>query len=305
MIVNAAAEVAAATGKPVLVFSNIANGIEPSVKRRADAAGLPLLQGTRASLRAIQALIRYAALRRCPPEAAAPSPAGAAALDRIKRGLAAEPPTLTERAGKRVLAAYGIPVTREALARSAEEAVELAAGFGGPVALKIESPDIPHKTEAGGVLLNLCGPADVRRGFELILANAAGYKGDARVEGVLVQAMVPPGAVEVIAGTSNDPDFGPVVVFGLGGVLVELLKDSSLRLAPVGPGEAREMIAATRARPCCAATVGARPPTWRRWPMPCAGSRIWRMICATRCWPWTSTRSWSCRKGTASSPPMR
>ena len=157
VIVDAAAEVAAATGKPVLVFSNIANGIEPTVKARADAAGLPLLQGTRASLKAIEALIRYAEAGRSASPVPAASPVGADELAALKRWLADQPPNLTEQAGKRLLAAYGIPVTREATAASADEAAQLAEGFGGPVALKINSPDILHKTEAKGVLLNVDG----------------------------------------------------------------------------------------------------------------------------------------------------
>jgi acyl-CoA synthetase (NDP forming) len=246
VIVDAAAEVAAASGKPVLVFSNIANGIEPTVKARADAAGLPLLQGTRASLRAIEALIRYADARRGVSPVPAASPVSAAELADLKHWLADQPPNLTEQAGKRLLAAYGIPITREATAASADEAVRLAAGFCGPVALKINSPDILHKTEAKGVLLNVTGADAIRQGFAQLLNNAWAYKPDARIEGVLVQEMVPPGAVEVIIGASVDPQFGPAVVFGLGGVLVELFRDASLRLAPATRAEALDMIGDTR-----------------------------------------------------------
>jgi acetyltransferase len=246
VIVDAAAEVAAATGKPVLVFSNIANGIEPTVKARADAAGLPLLQGTRASLKAIGALIRYAEAGRGASPVPAANPVGAADLADLKRWLADQPANLTEEAGKHLLAAYGIPVTREAVAASADRAAELAEKFAGPVALKISSPDILHKTEAKGILLNVAGADAIQQGFAQLLNNARAYKPDARIEGVLVQEMVPPGAVEVIVGASVDPQFGPAVVFGLGGVLVELFKDSSLRLAPVTRVEALDMIGETR-----------------------------------------------------------
>jgi acyl-CoA synthetase (NDP forming) len=256
VIVDAAAEVAAQSGKPVLVFSNIANGIEPSVKARADAARLPLLQGTRTSLRAMRALIDYAVMRdnrptgRSGPQAETErSPLDGSALVAIKQRLASQPASLTERAGKQLLAAYGIPVTREVLARSADEACHLAGEFGAPVALKIESPDILHKTEAHGVLLSVSGEEAVRRGFDEILRNARAYRSDARIEGVLVQQMAPPGALEVIVGASCDPEFGPVIVYGLGGVLVELLKDASLRLAPVNRAEALAMINETRTTP--------------------------------------------------------
>ncbi len=246
VIIDSAAEVVAASGKPVLVFGTIANGIEPAVKEHADRVGLPWLQGTSASLNAIQALQHYAEFRRCPPPAAGPSPVFPDGLAGLRRDLANQPVALTERSGKQLLAAYGIRVTREKLARTVEEAIRLAEEFQGPVALKIESPDIPHKTEARGVLLNLVGAPAVSQGFNTILRNATAYRSDARIEGILVQEMVPASAVEVIVGTSNDPEFGPVVVFGLGGIFVELLKDSSLRMAPVSDVEALEMIASTR-----------------------------------------------------------
>ncbi|MBM3133727.1 MAG: CoA-binding protein, partial [Chloroflexi bacterium] len=129
---------------------------------------------------------------------------------------------------------------------SADEAVRLAKEIGGPVVLKIQSPDVLHKTEAGGVQLNLVRAAAVRQAYEQIIGNAQLYNPAALIEGVLVQEMLPASAVEVIVGSSYDPDFGPVVVFGLGGILVELFKDSALRLAPVTEAEARQMIAETR-----------------------------------------------------------
>ena len=246
VIVEAAAKAASAAGKPVVVFANIANGIEPAVKARADVLGLPLLQGTRASLRAMEALIRYAERRRQPSEPSGPGPVPAAEAAGLRHWLAGQPGSLTESAGKRLLAAYGIRVTREALATSSDDAVRLAAELSGPVVLKIASPDILHKTEAKGILLGLQAPEQVRAGFERILANARAYDPHARLEGVLVQEMVPPGAVEVIVGSSVDPEFGPVVVFGMGGVLVELIKDATLRLAPVTVAEAAAMVAETR-----------------------------------------------------------
>jgi acetyltransferase len=150
----------------VLVLSNIANGIEPAVQARASAARLPLLQGTRASLKAVEALVRYAKVRRTPAAALHPSPVGPDELRLLKQWLAGQPASLTERASKHLLEAYGIPITREAVAASPEEAVRLAAAFGGRVALKIHSPDILHKTEAKGVLLDVAGDEAVRQGFD-------------------------------------------------------------------------------------------------------------------------------------------
>jgi acetate---CoA ligase (ADP-forming) len=259
VIMDAAAAASQATGKPVVVFANVSTGIEPAVKERADALNLPYLQGTAESLAGLTAFIQYAERRRCPPEAPSPSPVSAGEVARLREGLLTQPESLTESAGKRLLAAYGIRVTRESVATSAEEAVRLAAEIGGPVALKIASPDILHKTEARGVLLDVHGADAAAAGYAAILARAAAYNRNAHIEGVLVQEMVPPGAVEVIVGASVDPEFGPVVVFGMGGVLVELIKDSALRLAPISGDEARQMIEATRGAALLRGFRGAAP----------------------------------------------
>jgi acyl-CoA synthetase (NDP forming) len=246
VIVDAAARVARVYSKPVVVFSNLSTGFDQAVLAHADAAGLPMLQGTRESLRAIEALVKYAELPRQPRAEQPRSPLSQATLARLKADLAAAPCSLTEYHSKRLLAEYGVPITRERLARSADEAVRLAKEIGGAVVLKIQSPDVLHKTEAGGVQLNLVGAEAVCQAYEQIVRNAQSYHPGARIEGVLVQEMIPASAVEVIVGSSCDPDFGPVVVFGLGGIMVELFKDSALRLAPVTEAEARQMIAETR-----------------------------------------------------------
>jgi acetyl-CoA synthetase len=149
--------------------------------------------------------------------------------------------TLTEREAKAVLAAYGLPVVGERLVRDAEAAVAAAEALGLPVVLKLESPDIPHKTEAGVIRLNLGDAAAVRDGFAAVMANATRAVPDARINGVLVQPMVPQG-LEIVVGARRDPLFGPMVVVGLGGILVELLRDSATALAPVGAAEAHAML---------------------------------------------------------------
>jgi acetyltransferase len=156
-------------------------------------------------------------------------------LDRFARGS-----VLTEHDAKSVLSAYGIPVTNEELAQSAQEAVAAAGIIGYPVALKIQSPQIPHKTEAGGVQLNLQTRADVEAAFQQIMSNARQFNPLAEIEGVLVQEMVPAG-VDLIAGISRDPVFGPTVIFGLGGIFVEVLQDVSLRVPPLTREDALEM----------------------------------------------------------------
>ncbi|MBA6435105.1 acetate--CoA ligase family protein [Streptomyces sp. GMR22] len=154
---------------------------------------------------------------------------------------------LTAPEGKRITDAYGIPTPAEGLAESADEAVALADRIGFPVVLKIVSPDILHKTDAGGVRVGLTSCAEVRNAFTTIVDNARGYDAKARILGVQVQQMIPDGGQEVIVGAVTDPTFGKVVAFGLGGVLVEVLKDITFRLAPATRDEALSMLDGIRA----------------------------------------------------------
>lgn len=154
---------------------------------------------------------------------------------------------LTAPEGKRITDAYGIPTPAEGLAESADEAVALADRIGFPVVLKIVSPDILHKTDAGGVRVGLTSCAEVRGAFTAIVDNARSYDPEARIQGVQVQQMIPDGGQEVIVGAVTDPTFGKVVAFGLGGVLVEVLKDITFRLAPATEDEALSMLDGIRA----------------------------------------------------------
>jgi acyl-CoA synthetase (NDP forming) len=156
-------------------------------------------------------------------------------------GLLKSPEALTEGECKEVLQGIGIAVTREGLAASAREAVDLARQIGYPVVLKIASPDIAHKTEVGGIRLGLDSDKEVRRAYSEIIAAAKAARPDALIRGVLVQEMVS-GGIEVIVGTTEDPVFGPVVMFGLGGVFVEALKDVSFRIVPIVRHDAAEMV---------------------------------------------------------------
>ena len=153
--------------------------------------------------------------------------------------------TLTEREAKSALALYGVPVVGERVAQSVDEAVEAAGALGYPVVLKVELPDLPHKTEAGVVRLNLRDADAVRAAYQAIMANAGAVTPPPRINGVLVQAMVPPG-VEMVVGARIDKLFGPLVVVGLGGILVELLQDSALAPAPVTHDEALALLAQLR-----------------------------------------------------------
>ena len=169
-----------------------------------------------------------------------PGPAEQAARailsDAMNRGVA-----LSETDSKRILACYGIAIPQEILARDPEHAALAAGRIAGPVAIKIVSPDILHKTEAGGVRLGLSTPEDVREAAKDILASASRYAPQARIDGISVQQMAPPG-VEIVLGVKNDRQFGPLIAAGLGGVMVELLGDTAVRLAPVGDQAAHAML---------------------------------------------------------------
>jgi acetyltransferase len=160
----------------------------------------------------------------------------------ITQALGLGRPTLSESESKQLLTAWGVPSARERRATSAEAAVEAARQLGLPVAIKVDSPDIPHKTEAGAIRLNLDDAARVRAAYAEVMAGAKAYAPQARITGVSVQEMVGQG-VEVIIGVSCDPQLGPVLLFGSGGVMVEVYNDVALRRCPVTHSEAQTMIA--------------------------------------------------------------
>jgi acyl-CoA synthetase (NDP forming) len=184
--------------------------------------------------------------------ATAPSAAagdGKAVVRRVLDGVRADGRTgLTAPEAKIVCDAYAIPLPKEGLATSADQAARLAAGIGYPVVMKIVSADILHKTDAGGVIVGVKSDAEARSAYDTILANAKRYKADAKVEGVQIQQMLPSGATETLVGAITDPSFGKLVAFGLGGILVEVLKDLTFRLAPVTHEQALEMIGSIKAQ---------------------------------------------------------
>ena len=165
---------------------------------------------------------------------------------------------LSEREAKRLLAVAGVPVGAEELARTADEAARIAAAFDGPVAVKLCAPGVLHKTELGGVVLDVSNETEARRAYETITARARAADPAVRIEGVLIAPMIT-GGVETILGVRHDPTFGPVVMFGLGGTLVEVIEDVSFRVAPFSKGEARRMIAETRAGKILRGTRGKVP----------------------------------------------
>jgi acetyltransferase len=212
------------TDKPVIGFGRMAYQMRPESVAAQEAAGFPFLQALEPTLRAMNALWFYAERQGRLP--AAPKPAPASDLS---------PSTL-----EATLARYGIalPVSRTVATVAEAQAAAEAIGF--PVALKIRSPDILHKTEAGGVMLDLRSGAEVRDAAGALIAAARAAHAGARIEGLLVQKMV--SGVEAIVGARNDPLYGPLLLIGAGGVLVELARDVALRLLPIAAPEVSAMI---------------------------------------------------------------
>jgi acetyltransferase len=241
--------VAARCGKPMTVWTYTL----PSAFGREQAAGCGLF--VHSDLRnvgvAMSKLAGYAeALAR--PLPALPDGTAVAALP------ADLPHVLTEHRAKALLAPFGLPQSQEHLATSAADAANAAISLGFPVALKIASPDLPHKTEAGGVVLGLQSEHLVAAAFEQIIQSAKRYRPDAHIDGVLVQKMAPKGH-ELVIGMVNDPTFGPIMMVGLGGTLVELMGDVVHRPAPVDATEAAEMLRGLRSAKLLQGFRGAAP----------------------------------------------
>ncbi|MGE0611919.1 MAG: acetate--CoA ligase family protein [Hyphomicrobiales bacterium] len=167
-----------------------------------------------------------------------------AVLDQVKKD---KRKALTAPEAKKVCDAYNIPLPKEGLATSADKAGAMAKKIGFPVVMKIVSPDILHKTEAGGVMVGVNSPKDAKAAYATIIKNAKKYNKKADITGVQIQKMLPSNAQEVIVGAVTDPSFGKLVAFGLGGILVEVLKDITFRLAPTSKDQARGMLESLKA----------------------------------------------------------
>jgi acetyltransferase len=155
--------------------------------------------------------------------------------------------TIGDAESRQILQAYGLRIPKSEIAETPEMAVTIASKIGYPVVLKIASPDILHKTDIGGVKVGLQNASDVRDAFELMVYRAQRYIPDARIWGCLVQEMAPAGGLEVLVGMNRDPQFGPLLTFGLGGIYVETLRDVTFGVAPLARQEAEEMLAQVRA----------------------------------------------------------
>jgi len=165
---------------------------------------------------------------------------------------------LTEVESKELLKKAGIPVVEAKLSRSKKEAISTSKEMGFPIVLKISSPDVVHKSDSGGVKLGLANATQVGKAYNEVISSVKQAYPKAKIEGVSVQPMAPPG-VEVIVGMSKDPQFGPVLMFGLGGILVEVLKDVSFRIVPVTERDALEMIREIKGYPVLEGYRGQKP----------------------------------------------
>jgi len=231
------------TDKGVVFFWTASRG-DKTALARLKSANIPIFYSPEKLARGLQSLIGYHAWRdrRLAGGAAANPPLTAAQEQTLARLRAHGHSALSESESKQAIAAWGIAGTREESVQSADAAVEAAQRLGYPVALKVDSPDILHKTEAGVVRLGLRDAGDVRKAYAQIMANAASYAPNAAISGVLVQEMVN-GGVEVIVGVAYDAQLGPMLLFGSGGVMVEVYNDVALRRCPVTRAEACEMVA--------------------------------------------------------------
>jgi len=251
VVARAAAKAAAASRKPIVLLGNTSTGIHPEIGRILAEGGVPFLQGTREGLKALGHAVRYARGLSAGQAAGsmAGQEAGGASGARGAPALVLRPDErggLTEHRSKQVLREFGVPCTREILCASLEQTLAAAREVGFPVVLKVMSPQILHKTEAGALALGLADEDAVRRAYERLLANARAYAPEARIDGMLVYQLAPQPVAEVIVGILRDPHFGPAVVFGSGGILVEVLRDRSLGIPPLDLEEARAMIESTR-----------------------------------------------------------
>jgi acyl-CoA synthetase (NDP forming) len=237
---------AASANKPVIYISTMSIGFTEFTKGlRKSLPHIAVMQGLDRAVGAIKSLIEYADLPKDVPEIKSSSSASArATLERILRG--AKGAALDEISSKKLLKAYGIPVSKEAIAQTSSEAVKIAKQIGFPVVAKVVSAEILHKSDIGGVVLNINGAAEVRKAFDQITARVKKLKSKPKIDGILIAQQVK-AELELVVGTSFDAEMGPVVLFGTGGVEIELMKDVALAGAPLDATEAKKLIGRTKA----------------------------------------------------------
>ena len=240
-----------------LVLSIVA---PPDVVRQYEAVGCPVFEDPTRAVRAVAALYRFSRIfAEGEDDILAEGAGGTPDATTIAPRAASLPEgPISERQAKRLLSEAGVPVVTEELARTSDEAARIAMAFDAPVAIKLCAPGVLHKTELGGVVLDVSNAAEARQTYGTITSRARAADPAVRIEGVLIAPMVT-GGIETILGVRHDPTFGPVVMFGLGGTLVEVIEDVSFRVAPFGDAEAKRLIEETRAAKVLRGTRGRGP----------------------------------------------
>ena len=240
-------EMAGAASKPVVYISAMSIGFTEFTKAlRKSLPNIAVMQGLDRAVGAIKSLIEYSSLRKEVPDIQSSSKASARAVLEKALKAANGAAALDEVASKKLLKAYGIPVSKEEIAQTAAEAVKIAKKIGFPVVAKVVSADILHKSDIGGVVLNLNSAAEVKKAFNDITARVKKIKSKPKLEGILIAQQVK-ADLELVVGASLDAEMGPVVLFGTGGVDIELMKDVALAGAPLDEAEAKQLIAKTKA----------------------------------------------------------
>lgn len=238
IVAKAAVEAARKVDKPVIMLTNTSTGVHADIKKILDEGGVPILQGSREGLKAIANAAKFGTYK-APDE------------EKIDESNFPDMPdyagkSLTEYTSKKVLREYKIPCSREILCQSPEECIKAANEIGYPVVLKVMSPEILHKTEAKVIGVGVSSDDEIVSKYPELMENAKSFAPGAEIEGMLVQEMAEKPVAEMILGITRDPQFGPAVIFGTGGVLVEILKDSAIGIPPLSKEEAMRMIESTK-----------------------------------------------------------
>jgi len=246
-------------GKPVSV-SFVGGEKSEQAMRWLVENGIPAYAAPDIAINAMSALHEYAQIKSSNTETIGTTYKGnrQAALDIIDNARKDHRDALTEIEAKQVFSAYGLPVTNSKLSKTEDEAVSLAKEIGYPIVMKVVSPDILHKSDAGGVKVNIKNDDETRKAYRIILQNCKAYNATANIYGIVIQEFAPEGT-EVILGSVNDPTFGPTVMFGLGGIFVEVLKDVTFRVSPVSSYQASRMIEEIRGAPILSGVRGEKP----------------------------------------------
>lgn len=254
-------DVAKKIDKPLVISSLMSHSLDEWQRQfLAGHKQFAYTQGIGKTLKAVQSLIHYSQFHHNYKRSAS----AAAALDSERQAKALHylqsfgRRVLTEYESKQLLSLYGIPVSKEVRVNSEEEAIKAAREIGYPVVMKIDSPDILHKTDAGGVRVNIANDEEAAKAYREIVDNARNYKADATILGVLVQEFVSGGS-ETIVGVTRDKQFGSTIMFGMGGIFVEIFKDSVFKMPPLGEQDAREMVTGIKGYPVLAGARGKAP----------------------------------------------